>query len=154
MWLGGAGSLLLAYAPKPRPLLIFSQSEWLIWIVPINSHTWWQTVQIQINWLLQKPTDLDLHCLLGQGMSCSAREGLRPLSVFGYGSNYNEYDYNIMISFIQLYPVFTLNIWTDRAVQTVYTQIRCHRMRLCSGSTLFGFHPAIFRQITKVVQLD
>ena len=26
-------------------------------------------VQIQISWLLQKPTDLDLHCLLGQGMS-------------------------------------------------------------------------------------
>ena len=28
------------------------------------------------SWLLQKPTDLDLHCLLRQGMSCSAREGL------------------------------------------------------------------------------
>ena len=25
----------------------------------------------------KKPTDLDLHCLLRQGMSCSAREGLR-----------------------------------------------------------------------------
>ena len=24
----------------------------------------------------QKPTDLDLHCLLRQGMSCLAREGL------------------------------------------------------------------------------
>ena len=35
-----------------------------------------QTVQNQISWLLQKPTDLDLHCLLRQGMSCSAREGL------------------------------------------------------------------------------
>ena len=34
-------------------------------------------MQIQISWLLQKPTDLDLHCLLRQGMSCSAREGLR-----------------------------------------------------------------------------
>ena len=33
-------------------------------------------MQIQISWLLQKPTDLDLHCLLRQGMSCSAREGL------------------------------------------------------------------------------
>ena len=30
-----------------------------------------QTVQIQIGWLLQKPTDLDLHFLLRQGMSCS-----------------------------------------------------------------------------------
>ena len=33
-------------------------------------------MQIQISWLLQNKTDLDLHCLLRQGMSCSAREGL------------------------------------------------------------------------------
>ena len=33
-------------------------------------------MQIQISWLLQKPTDLDLHCLLKQGMSWSEREGL------------------------------------------------------------------------------
>ena len=31
---------------------------------------------MQISWLLKKPTDLDLHCLLRQGMSCLAREGL------------------------------------------------------------------------------
>ena len=30
----------------------------------------------QISWLLKKPADLDLHCLLRQGMSCLAREGL------------------------------------------------------------------------------
>ena len=41
-----------------------------------NSHIEWQTVQIQISWLLSKPTDLDFHRLLRQGMSCSAREGL------------------------------------------------------------------------------
>ena len=34
-------------------------------------------MQIQISWLLQKPTDLDLHSLLRRGMSCSAREGLK-----------------------------------------------------------------------------
>ena len=33
-------------------------------------------MQIKISWLLKKPTDLDLHCLLRQGMSCSAKEGL------------------------------------------------------------------------------
>ena len=33
-------------------------------------------MQIQISWLLQKPTDLDLHCLLRKGMTCLAREGL------------------------------------------------------------------------------
>ena len=40
-------------------------------------------MQIQISWLLQKPTDLDLHCLLRQGMPCSAREGLRKLDKLG-----------------------------------------------------------------------
>ena len=39
----------------------------------INLHTWWQTVQIQISWLLQKPTDLDLHCLQRQDMSGFSR---------------------------------------------------------------------------------
>ena len=35
-------------------------------------------MQIQISWFLQKPTDLDLHCLLlRRGMSCAAREGLK-----------------------------------------------------------------------------
>ena len=38
------------------------QSDYLIMVVDINSHSEWQTVQIQISWLLQKPTDLDLHC--------------------------------------------------------------------------------------------
>ena len=35
----------------------------------INSCIEWQTVQIQISWLLQKPTDLDLHCLQRQDIS-------------------------------------------------------------------------------------
>ena len=41
----------------------------LIQIIDINQHTEWQTVQIQISWLLQKPTDLDLDCLQRQGIS-------------------------------------------------------------------------------------
>ena len=53
----------------PHPLLIFSQSDYLFQIVDINLHTEWKTVQIQISWLLQKPTDLDLHCLQRQGIS-------------------------------------------------------------------------------------
>ena len=58
---------------RPLPLLIFSQSDYLIQIIDINSHTSWQTVQIQISWLLQKPTDLDLHCLQRQGISGFSR---------------------------------------------------------------------------------
>ena len=37
----------------PHPFQIFSQSDYLIKIADINSHTEWQTVQIQINWLLK-----------------------------------------------------------------------------------------------------
>ena len=57
----------------PRPFLIVSQSDYLIQIVDFNSHTYWQTVQIQISWLLQKPSDLDLYCLQMQGISGFSR---------------------------------------------------------------------------------
>ena len=57
----------------PHPFQIFSQSDYLIQIADINLHTEWQTVQIQISWLLQKPTDLDLHCLQRQGVSVFSR---------------------------------------------------------------------------------
>ena len=62
----------------PRPLLIISQSDYLIKIVDIDSHTEWQTMQIQISWLLQKPTDLDLHCLQRQGISGFSRTRVKP----------------------------------------------------------------------------
>ena len=57
----------------PHQLLIFSQSDYLIQIVATNSNTYWQTVQIQISWLLQKLTDLDLHCLQMQCISGFSR---------------------------------------------------------------------------------
>ena len=36
------------YIKLPCPFLVVSQSDYLIQIVDINSHTEWQTVQIQI----------------------------------------------------------------------------------------------------------
>ena len=38
-------------------------------------------MQIQISWLLQKPTDLDLHCLQNRIYPGSAGQGLRNLYV-------------------------------------------------------------------------
>ena len=64
------------------PLPIFSQSDYLIQIIDINSHTLWQIVQIQISWFLQKPTDLDLHCLQRQGISGFSRTRVKFL-LFG-----------------------------------------------------------------------
>ena len=66
----------------PHPLLTFSQSDYLIQIVGINSHTQWQTVQIQIGWLLQKPADLDLHCLQRQGISGFIRSRVKAIWAF------------------------------------------------------------------------
>ena len=56
-----------------HPFLIVNQSGYLIHIVDTNSHTEWQTLQIQISWLLQKPADMDLHCLqkAEQGLTTS-----------------------------------------------------------------------------------
>ena len=56
----------------PRPFPIFCQSDNLIH-VDSNSNNEWQTVQIQISCFLQKPTDLDLHCLQRQGISGFSR---------------------------------------------------------------------------------
>ena len=36
-------------------------------------------MQIQISWLLQKPTDLDLHCLQRQGISGFSRTRVNKL---------------------------------------------------------------------------
>ena len=66
----------------PHPLLIFGKSDYLIQIVDINSHNKWQTVQIQIIWLLQKPTDLNLHCLQRQGISGFSRTRVKWNDVF------------------------------------------------------------------------
>ena len=64
----------------PIPLVIFSQSDYLIKavdnlikVVDKNSVSERQTMQIQISWLLKKPTDLDLHCLQKQGISGFSR---------------------------------------------------------------------------------
>ena len=42
-----------------------------------NSNTEWQAVQVQISWLLKKPTDLDLHCLQRQGISGFSRRKVK-----------------------------------------------------------------------------
>ena len=63
------------------PLLIFSQSDYLVQIVDTNTE--WQIVQIQISWLfLKKPTDLDLHCLQKQGISGFSRTRVKSLEFY------------------------------------------------------------------------
>ena len=45
-------------------------------------------MQIQIGWLLQKPADLDLHCLQGRVYPGSAGQGLKAL-LFSFQDNFN-----------------------------------------------------------------
>ena len=67
----------------------FSQSDYLIQIVDINSHTEWQTVQIQISWVLQIYT-----VCKGRTYPGSAGQGL-ILNLL----NGNTYCFNLMRSF-------------------------------------------------------
>ena len=46
-------TLVLNKLRCPALFQIFSQSDYLVQIVDINSHSEWQTVQIQISWLLR-----------------------------------------------------------------------------------------------------
>ena len=66
----------------PSPLLIFSQSDYLVQVVDTGSNTEWQTVKIQISWLLQNPTDLDLHCLQKEGTSGFSRTRVKLWPLF------------------------------------------------------------------------
>ena len=66
--------------PTSNFQLIFSQSDYLIQVVVTNSNIEWQTVQIQISWLLQKPTDLDLHCLQRHGIFGFSRTRVKTMS--------------------------------------------------------------------------
>ena len=75
----------------------FSQPDYLIKVVGIDSHTEWQTVQIQISWLLQKPTDLDLHCLQSRVYPDSAEQGLSEKAV-KYATEWERSAQNVDVS--------------------------------------------------------
>ena len=81
----------------PHPFLIFSPSDYLIQILDTNSHISWQTVQIQISWLLQKPIDLDLHCLQRQGISGFSRTRVKFAEHCGTDSAVYPVEWNIFV---------------------------------------------------------
>ena len=114
----------------PHPFQIFSQSDYLIQVVDINSYSDWQTVQIQISWLLE-PTDLDLHCLQRQGISglCRTRvktaqytlmrlllsEGLHCLKRFTYFCVVKRVlDLNPKTKLIHIYHSLQIHQMTNR----------------------------------------
>ena len=64
----------------PCPFRIFSQSDYLIQIVDINSHTEWQTMQIQISWLLRSQLIWIFTVCKGRVYPGSAGQGLTVLT--------------------------------------------------------------------------
>ena len=94
----------------PHQLPIFSQSDYLVQVVDINSYNEWQTVQIQISWLLQKPTDLDQHCLQRQGISGFSRTRVNLLKTKSQQNRTNV----LMLKCLDtdLCIMWTVKIWT------------------------------------------
>ena len=109
-------------------------------------------MQIQISWLLQKPTDLDLHCLQRQGISgfsrtrvkvvvcqnlsswLSLNNVIKPCIRKNWGKGYSQPCYSCRCDLrgISVKPgLVHLGYW-----QTVQTQIRHRRMwhliRVCT----------------------
>ena len=89
------------------PFLILSQSDHLIQVVDTNSNTEWQTVQIQISWLLKKPTDLNLQCLQRQSISgvTRTRDNLHCLGEWIHFEGNN--------SDVQMFPLFSMGVTLD-----------------------------------------
>ena len=55
-------------------------------------------MKIQISWLLQKPTDLDLHCLQRQGISGFSRTRVKPCNVMPHPLQiFSQSDYLIKV---------------------------------------------------------
>ena len=69
----------------PRPFQFFSQPDYLIHIVDINSHTELQTMQIQISWLLRSQLIWIYIVCKGRVYPGSAGQGLRRI-LFGDNS--------------------------------------------------------------------
>ena len=108
----------------PHLLLIVSQSDYLIQVIDTNSNTEWQTVQIHISWLLQKPTNLNLHCLLRQGIPGFSRTRVFKTPISGCGSYKHIYCL-----------VFTSYNYFSRTI----SGSALHRSKQSSSSAVFSF---------------
>ena len=69
-------------------------------------------MQIQISWLLQKPTDLDLHCLQRQGISGFSRT--RRFKVKRQAKNVSQSD-----------VIRTVSIGADRLGKQIWQCLQC-----------------------------
>ena len=151
----------------PHPLLIFSRSDYLIQVVDTNLHTLHQTVQIQMSWLLQKPTDLDVQFAKnGRAYPGSAGPGLKnnifhqkeqrhckkkreTYSVINIISLNSEN--RIVDSFIFIYTAYIASTWHNKYwALSVSQNIDCHygypQRGFWQYSIISGFHIQLNQQ--------
>ena len=73
-------------------LIQFCPLYFIFWLIITSSHVALKTVWIQINWLLKKPADLDLHCLQDrwylvvycfESVNCLSTERFKLICSFG-----------------------------------------------------------------------
>ena len=84
----------------------------------------WQTVKIQISWLLKKPTDLDLHCFQSQGISGFSRTKVNSLLYLFYNK------------FLLLHVDKSRNCWMSSKQWRLW--IEAAECGILSGPTLFA----------------
>ena len=75
-------------------------------------------MQIQISWLLQKPTDLDLHCLHRQGISGFSRTRVNSQCMFIAGAA------GISMCIVHWWTCALSGHWVDWAVKPQHKQTR------------------------------
>ena len=117
----------------PHPLIhvIVSQSDYLIQAVDTNSTTEWQTMQLQISWLLKTPTDLDLHCCKGTAYLGPAGWGLNHIFQFRIINNLSFVKLacrvqNIFTCFVFVHLSFQLCV--HPSICSVNIQLMCRQM--------------------------
>ena len=123
----------------PRPFLIFSQSDYLIEVVDTNSHTKWQTVQIQITWLLQKPTDQTLHCLQRQGITGFSRT--RVNKIFASTMQFSLTEQMGQDNLVYIHKLYyTVFLWTkpQKRDRTTYVSVKKGHVRKVKKDCLLG----------------
>ena len=84
-------------------------------------------MQIQISWLLQKPTDLDLHCLKRQGISGFSRTRVKP------------HFYTVKLGFTGVYINFLISAQKHRLLVLVRTASKKYGNFLEFSSERFHF---------------
>ena len=103
----------------PCPFQIFSQLDYLIQVVDINSHTEWQTVQIQISWLLRSQLIWIYTVCKRRIYPGSAGLGLRFLFCFGF-----PFETNFVCCFTEWFR--KENHTTEKYGKPVTTWAICH----------------------------